>query len=283
MIDINRYSFIKYFLFGSLYFSEGLTKVISTLILPLYFLEKGIAPELITIVIGIGAVPMIVKFIWGGIADYFIKIGRRKFILLGGLLAALSLFILTFIDPGIALIPFAIFLFISWCGVGFLDVSSDALAIEISSEKERGKINGAMFFGQNSGMTIGAILFPFLAQILDYSQVFTAAALLVLAIIVFPLLIKEEKKVKKREKMAPILIKEFKKKSTQLVAVFSPIVTLSSGFLILAAPIFMSIELNLDKVQIGLITAIFTISLSFGSLAGGIICDRWGRQKTLFL
>lgn len=283
MIDIQKNSYIKYFLFGSLYFSEGLIKVISTVVLPVYFLEKGVGPELITLVIGLTALPMIIKFIWGGIVDYFIKLGRKKFIILGGFLSIICLFLLTYVDPAVAIIPFAFLLFIVWVGVGFLDVSSDALAIEITSEKERGKVNGSMFFGQNSGMAIGAILFPLISKFFSYNLVFVAAAALVLIIIIFPLLIKENKRVKKREKMGAILINEFKKKSTLLIAFFAPIVTLSTGLIVITAPIYMNLELHLDQVQVGLISAVFTVTLAFGSLLGGILADRFGRKKTLYV
>ena len=283
MIDISKRSSLKYLFFGSLYFSEGLIKVISMVILPIYFLERGIPPELITLVIGVAATPMIIKFVWGGTVDYFIRFGRRRFILMGGLLSAVSLFILTAIDPGVALIPFAFLIFVSWCGVGFLDVSSDAMAIEISREEERGKINGVMFFGQNSGMAIGALLFPFIVQTYNYSVVFLAAGLITLLIIIFPLLVKETKTVKKRQKIASLLIGEFKKKTTLLVAIFAPMVTLSTGMILFLAPLYMKIGLQLDITQIGLITVVFTVALAIGSLIGGVITDRWSRKNTLYV
>ena len=180
MIDITKHRFLQYFMFGSLYFSEGLNKVFAVVVLPIYFLEKGVPPEMITLVIGVAAIPMIIKIVWGGIVDYFIKFGRRFFIILGGVLTILSLFLLAFIDPGIALIPFIVVLFICWSGVGFLDVSSDALAIEISEEHERGKINGSMYAGQNIGMAFGAIFLPFIGKIFGYPIVFISAGLIVL-------------------------------------------------------------------------------------------------------
>ena len=159
MIDITKGSYLKYFLFGSLYFSEGLIMAISFVIIPVYFLERGFSLPITTLVIGIISIPMTIKFVWGGIVDYFIRFGRKRFIILGGLLFAGGLSILTVIDPRTALIPFTFFLFISVCGVGFLDVSADAWAIEISHEEERGRINGSMFAGQYAGLAFGSF-FP---------------------------------------------------------------------------------------------------------------------------
>ena len=265
-----------------MYFTEGLNKAFAAVILPIYFLERGVPPELITLVIGIAAVPMIIKFIWGGIVDYFIIWGRRRFIFIGGMLSTITLFILAFIDPGIALIPFGILVFISWTGVGFLDVACDALAIEISEEQERGKINGAMYAGQSIGLTIGVIILPIIAMTLNYYTVFLTAGFIILFIVVLPLCIKEARILKKRPKTISIILTEFKKKSTLLISMLVFLATISSGMLLLFIPLFLDIELGLEIDQIGYITGVFTITLTIGSLIGGILADRWGRKEALY-
>ena len=283
MIDITKHRFSQYFLFGSLYFTEGLNKVFAVVVLPIYFLEKGVPPEMVTLVIGIAAIPMIIKIVCGGTVDYFIKFGRRFFIILGGVLTILSLFLLAFIDPGIALIPFTVVLFICWSGVGFLDVSSDALAIEISEEYERGKINGSMYAGQNIGMAFGAIFLPFIGKIFGYPIVFISAGLIVLLIILFPLLVKETKRIKKQEKMGSLLLSEFKKKLSIQVAVFAVLVTISSGMLLFLATLYMNINLQIDITLIGSITMIFTLAMAAGSIIGGTLADKLGRKSALYI
>jgi len=283
MIDLNKYGFLKYFLFGSLYYTEGIIKVISVLILPLYLLEKGVSPDIATLAIGISATPMIVKFFWGGIVDSFIQRGRKVFIIIGGLISIFSLFIVSFIDPGIALIPFAFMVFFGWIGVGFLDVSSDALAIQISTGKNRGKINGAMYAGQSIGMASGALILPIIASSYGYNMVFIVAALIILLIIIFPILIKEEKIVKKKPKLAKLLFQEFKKRNTQLVALFSFLFTISSGMFLILAPILMSEDLHMDRVHVGFVTMLFTLAIAIGALIGGVMADRLGRKRTLYI
>jgi MFS family permease len=283
MIDLKKYSSAKYFLFGSLYFSEGLIRAINIVILPVYFLEKGISPELITLIIGLVTAPMIVKFFWGGIVDYFIRFGRKQFIILGGFLTIISLFLLPFVDPEYGLIFFAILLFITWTGIGFLDVSADAWAIDISREKERGKINGAMFAGQNIGVACGAIILPFISEKFSYEAVFSMTAILVLLIIIFPMVTKDTKIVKTSQKVGRILVNEFKKKTTLLVAFFGFLLAVPIGLLILIAPIYMNINLHLDVTQVGLITMVFTLSTAIGALVGGALTDKWSRKNSLYL
>ena len=282
MIDVNKNNLMKYLLFGSLYFSEGILWIIASLILPIYLVEKNVSLPLTTLVSGIFMLPMTIKFVWGGIADYFIQFGRKRFIILGVLLSSIGLFPLAIIDPGIFLLPFAFFLFICGCGVGFLDVSADAWAIEISHEEERGKINGAMFAGQSAGMVVAASILAPIAQIYGYGYGFLIAGLIVLFIVIFPLVVKETKTIKKRPKVASLLIGEFKKRTTQLTAIFTPLSTINIGLLAFVVPLYMKISLQLDIAQIGLITAIFPVTKVVGSLVGGAIADKCGRKILLY-
>ena len=278
MIDIRENSIFKYLLFGSLYFSEGLIWAIASVIILVYLVEEGFSTQLVTLVAGVVNLPWMLKFIWGPITDYFIQYGRKRFILMGGVIAAIGLFTVAFIDPIDALMPFILLLFISHVGVGFLDVSADAWAIEISREEERGKINGAMFAGLFIGYAVGASLFAFIAQTIGYKFSFLAAGLLVVIIIIFPLFVKEIRTSKKRQKVAKILIGEFKKKTTRLVVLFSPLVHINIGMLMFVIPLYMKTALQLEIAQIGLITAVFPLLMIVGSIIGGILTDRWGRK-----
>jgi len=283
MIDLKKYGFVKYILFGSLYYTEGLLKVISVLILPLYFLEKGISPDVLTLVIGIAATPMIVKFFWGGIVDSFIQRGRKIFIIIGGIISVFSFFIISFVDPSVTLFLFAFLIFLGWVGVGFLDVSSDALAIQISTKNERGKINGAMYAGQSIGMASGALILPFIAISFGYRMVFILAALIVFLIILFPLFVKEEKIVKKQPKLSGILFKEFKKRNTQLISLFAFLFTASAGMFLILGPIHMSEGLFMDNVQVGFVTMLFTVGIAVGAIVGGFMGDHLGRKTSLYI
>ena len=142
--------------------------------------------------------PWMIKFIFGGVVDYYIRLGRRFFILIGGLLGAFSFFILIFIDPSIALILFAFVLFIGHCGIAFVDVSADALAIQISKEEERGKINGAMFSGLFIGMAFGTSFIAFIANAMGYTFAIFIVGIIILLTLIFPFIIKEYK-IKKNE------------------------------------------------------------------------------------
>lgn len=281
--DISKSSYMKYLLFANLYFIQGIILTIGWVIIPIYFVEKGISLPITTMVVGIVMIPWSIKFVWGGIVDYFIRFGRKTFIILGGILFAFGLLTVAFIDPSVALIPFAFFLFLSVSGVVFLDVAVDALAIETSHKDERGKISGAMFTGQYSGMAISSFLFAYIAQNIGYSYVFIVAGILILITLLFPFFTRDIKTTKRPEKMRNLLISEFRKKTTLLVSVFSPILLINSGLLRLVIPLYMKIVLELDVAQIGLIIAITPVMTAVGSLLGGPLSDKIGKKIILYV
>lgn len=283
MIDISQKSWLKYFFFSSLYFAFGLDCVFLSLILPLYFLDQNITPTVITIVIGIMVMPMYIKFIWGWIVDYFIGFGRKPFIITGGVLSVVSLFLLSFLNPGNALVAFALVGLVGWIGIGFLTISLDALVISMTLEKERGKINGAMFAAQNGGLAGGAILLPFIAKTYGYPMVFLIAGCIMLPLVLFPFILHEKKIVIQSQKVGVLLVQEFKRKTIVVIAVFGMLVTMSSGMILLIAPIWMDRGLHLDITQVGLVTMVFTIAIALGSIIGGFLADRWGRKTTLYV
>ena len=57
MIDLEKYSIAKYFLFSSLYFSEGLKWSIAVVIFPLYFNDLGISATILGLVIALTGLP----------------------------------------------------------------------------------------------------------------------------------------------------------------------------------------------------------------------------------
>lgn len=282
MISIDDKRGLKYLLFGSLYVSEGLMIAITTVATSLYLREKAVSLPITTLIVGIVNVPWMLKFVWGPVVDYFIRFGRRTFIILGGTLSVSCMFLVSFIDPSGSLIPFTILIFLSHVGIGFIDVSTDAWAIDVSTETDRGKINGSMFAGQYGAWALGAAVFPIIGSQYGYPYAYLLNAGLILSILLLPILIKETSKVKIRERIAALVFTEFKKKTVLLVAIFSPLVFMNEGIMSYIMPLYMRDGLGMSDVQIGFISMILPVFLAIGSLVGGVATDRLGRKSTLY-
>jgi PAT family beta-lactamase induction signal transducer AmpG len=283
MVRIDEKHNLKYLLFGGLYASEGLMIAITTVATSLYLRQQGVSLQITTLIVGIVNIPWMLKFVWGPIVDYFIKFGRRTFIILGGVLSVSCMLLVSFIDPSISLLPFTILIFLSHVGIGFIDVSTDAWAIDVSTDTDRGKINGSMFAGQYGAWAIGAAMFPLVGSHYGYQTAYLINGLLILCILLLPFVIKETMHLKVNEKISSLVLTEFKKKTVLLVAVFSPLVFMNEGIMSYIIPLYMRDGLGLNDVQIGFISMILPVFLAVGSLVGGVVTDIIGRKSTLYV
>ena len=281
MIDLTVQKKLRYVFFLCLYLSEGLYSAIITVIIPLFLLEKGIPLSIITLVTGIGWSPWALKFIPGGISDYLIKFGRKRFIIIGGLIGAISLLIISFINPSYYIVLFTLILFIGHLGIVFLDVTADAWAIETTVTEELGRVNSAMIIGQILGVSLGAPVLALISQYISFSFAFLITGLVILPISIFPFAFKEIK-YKKISRIPGMLLDEIKKRKIQLITIFGFFVFISQGILTGITAVFANTVLNLSYTEIGLIGAGLIVFIIPGSWFGGYFADKYGRKKTLY-
>jgi MFS family permease len=188
-----------------------------------------------------------------------------------------------FVDPKTSIIPFTVLLIIGHAGIILVDVSADAWAIQTTKTNQRGKVNAAMYTGLFVGTGIGGILFAFIATYYGFEMVFVTTSVLIFLSIIFALFVKEKKIEIQRRLIKPLIIKEFKKRNTQIVALLGVVVTLNYGMFRFIIPEFMTNVLLLDKIQVGFLTAVYPITIVIGVVIGGISSDKWGRQKILYI
>jgi PAT family beta-lactamase induction signal transducer AmpG len=283
MLDLTKCSSLKYILFGILYFSEGLITALTTVVLVLFLTDKDMPISMITLVGGISTIPWTIKFVFGPTIDIFSKYGRKIFIILGGTIGAISIFIVAFVDPKTAIIPFTALLFIGHLGIILIDVSADAWAIQTTKTNERGKVNAAMYTGFFIGIGFGGILLSFIATYYGFEMVFLTTSFLIFLSIILALFVKEKKIEIRRRIIKPLIIREFKKRNTQIVALLSFVATMNYGMLRFVIPQYMTNVLFLDKIQIGYLTSVYPISIIIGIVIGGFAADKCGRKKILYI
>ncbi len=257
--------------FSLLYVSEGIEAAIATVILPLVLAELGFNASVVGLAISITSIPWVIKILWGAIADKYSHIGRRKFILIGGLVGALTNILIFILHPNMISILIAL-IFVSRCGIATLDVSTDALAITISKKNERGKINGAEFLGQLFGFSIGSL---YLTQVMkiNSNMPFVLAAIIIFAMLPSVFLIRDANVKSGLSKLRKALDKSTLKFIFLIIAVNLPI-----GMLTIAAFI-MKKYFGITSSSVGLIMMLASVITGIGSLIGGWLSDRFGRIK----
>jgi len=279
---LKKRKFLKYLLFADLYFPQGFSNVAVPLT-SLYFIYLEIPVEYITIIIGIGLIPWIIKFAWSGPIDKYVYKGRKFFVIIGGIIGAISFFLLYFIDPLNLIGLFTIVLFFSQVGVTFLDSAADAWGVDVSTNEDRGKINAAMNIGRVIGMGLGAIVLTYIGQTFGHRYMFVIAGSMILINIILPSVIAEAEKIIRKQKVKELLFKEFRKKYVKLLLLYIPLIAIGGGIINFGIDIYSKIVLGLSDFQIGLLTAGSIAFAIPGSILAGIVSDKFGRKLAIYL
>jgi len=282
MFDLSTHKRFKYLLFSSLYFSEGLYQGLILIVTPLYLLDKGISLPLVTLIGGIGYLPWGLKFVWGGIIDFYHKFGRKKFAIAGTIFGAIGFFTLSVIDQFFSVVFFAIFLFMGYTGVGFLDSATDAWAIDISKKEDRGKINSSMNIGNWVGQYLGALMIIIIGAAFGYNISFMLMGVIILILVIVPFSVKYERKIGKLQ-MWSLIKQEFKKRITRLTTLYFFIIVLQHALYITLIVAYLKIVLNLDNTFIGFLYVFWLVVVIPGSITGGVLADKYGRKLPLYI
>jgi MFS family permease len=282
MFDLSTHKRFKYLLFSSLYFSEGLYQGLILIVTPLYLLDKGVSLPLVTLIGGIGYLPWGLKFVWGGIIDFYHKIGRKKFAIAGTIFGAIGFFTLSLIDQFFSVVFFAIFLFMGYTGVGFLDSATDAWAIDISKKEDRGKINSSMNIGNWVGQYLGALMIIIIGAAFGYNISFMLMGVIILILVIVPFSVKYERKIGKLQ-MWSLIKQEFKKRITRLTTLYFFIIVLQHALYITLIVAYLKIVLNLDNTFIGFLYVFWLVVVIPGSITGGVLADKYGRKLPLYI
>jgi MFS family permease len=282
MIDLTVNKKFQYVLFGSLYFSEGLYQGLIVLVTPIYLIEQNVPLPIVTLIAGIGYLPWGLKFVWGGIIDFYHKFGRKKFAIAGTIIGAIGFFSLSVIHQFFSIVLFALFLFMGYTGIGFLDSATDAWAIDISKKEERGKINSAMNIGNWVGQYLGALIILVIAVNFGYSTSFLIMGIMIVILAVVPYSIKYERKIGQL-RMWSLIKQEFKKRTTRLTTLYFFIIVLQHFLYGALIVIFLKTVLKLESTYIGVIYALWLVVVIPGSIGGGLLADKYGRRKPLYI
>jgi len=283
LIDLRLHKRFKYLLFSSLYFSEGLYQALILIITPIYLIGKNVPLPIVTLIMGLGYLPWALKFVWGGIIDFYHKYGRKKFAVIGTISGAFGFLILSMIDQYFSILFFTLFLFIGYTGIGFLDSATDAWAIDTTKKEERGKINSSMVIGQWVGKYLGALLIISIGVGYGYNVSFMISGFVVLFFVIVPLFVKYEERKIGKLKIWSLIKTEFRKSITKVTVLYFFTIVLHHALYFTLLVIYLKTFLNLDDMFIGLIFAFWLVAVIPGSIIGGFLADKYGRKLTLYI
>ena len=289
----------------ALYFAQGFPWGFMTTAMVAYLAKQGLSVDDTGYLISMAVLPWTFKLFWAPLIDTFNypAMGRRRPWIIGSeLMMALTLLGMAFSgDITSNLNAMAWMFFFHNCFASLQDVCTDALAVDILPDDERGQVNGFMWGSKIIGVGFGiSVMGTFLVHTsLNITVIFQAG--LVLGVMVFPLLFREREgekllpwtvgqsmmenhldTIRKPLSVVKDLLKGFAVQPTFSAAVFILIAFIGSGISSAFLPVLYINNLGWEPETYSQIVGVPGTMLEFcGALLGGFIADRIGKRKVI--
>lgn len=272
-----------------LYMAQGIPWGFMAITLPSYLAGLGHKPEVVAATMSMTSLPYTFKFVWGPIIDSVTipALGRRRpWIVLAQLMMALTVIsMIAVTDFTAGLTALSVMIFVHNVFNSLQDVAVDALAVDLLSERERGRANGFMYGSKYLGGFIGA---AGMATVVDWSGL--RAALVVqtaflLGVMLVPLLVRERPATVPVERpsarsVAAGLLEAFRLRSALLGALLAATVMIGTGILQAISTVLFTQELDWDATTYAQVVGTLGLWVGFGgSLLGGFLADPVGPRR----
>jgi MFS transporter, PAT family, beta-lactamase induction signal transducer AmpG len=276
----------RLFLFAGLYFAQGVPWGFFTVAILLRLATLGLGPAALGEITSVAWLPWIAKPLLGPLVDRvsFGRFGRRRpYILLAEAGMALSLLAMSFADPAHGLALFSAFLFVHNLFAAAQDVGTDALAIDILPENERGRANGFMSAGKFAGVLVGGQGMLLIARLAGWRVAYLVAIVLLLVPAWLVLSLRETERQRQPTHLVRDFLRLFSYRLALVAALFAIVVDASDSFLFpLVYPLFTQ-TLHFSEQQVATLSTIGSAIAALASIAGGALSDRLGRRRILVL
>jgi PAT family beta-lactamase induction signal transducer AmpG len=276
----------RLFLFAGLYFAQGVPWGFFTVAIMLRLATLGLGPAALGEIGSIAWLPWIAKPLLGPLVDRvsFGRFGRRRpYILIAELGMALSLLALSFADPISNLSLFGALLFVHNLFAAAQDVGTDALAIDILPERERGRANGFMSAGKFAGVLVGGQGMLLVARLAGWGVAYLVAIVLLLVPAALVLSARESEMERRPTRLVRDVVRLFSHRIVLAAALFAIVVDASDSFIFpLVYPLFTQ-QLHFSEQQVATLSTVGSAVAAVAAIAGGALSDRLGRRRTILI
>lgn len=185
---------LRLLLFTALYFAQGVPWGFVSVGYGVLLSDLGFDNAAIGAAVGLAYLPWAFKILWGPMLDAvpFLQIGRRRpFIVFGQAMMALTMLALCLVDPRTSLGLVTALLFLNNTFAALQDVASDALAVDLLEDSERGRANALMWAGKSGGVALGGGAGNVIAGAYGWSTLFLLIAAAISLVMLLPLWLRE--------------------------------------------------------------------------------------------
>jgi|JI10StandDraft_1071094.scaffolds.fasta_scaffold51567_2 PAT family beta-lactamase induction signal transducer AmpG len=290
--------------FFLLYITEGIPLGFAATVVATQLRRMGVGPEAIGAFVATFYLPWAFKWAFGPVIDVFRsrRFGhRRGWILLTQLLMAGTLLSLVAVPLPQGLPLFTAVLMVHNTFGAMQDVAIDALAVNSLGEDERGLANGLMFAGASLGQAIGGSGVLLLIGVAGFSSGFVMVALAILAVTTFVVLPMKEALVEQvsgatetaragwtqalgeMRSFALASFRSFLGSRAAFAGVFFALWPAGAMSLSLSLQTTLAVDLGMADDAVATLSLLGTLSSGVAMVIGGLISDRVGQRRALFV
>lgn len=286
--------------FFGLYVTEGIPLGFAATAVATQLRRQGVGPAEIGAFVASLYLPWAFKWAFGPLVDVVRsqRFGhRRGWILATQLVMALTLLSLVAVPLPQGLWLFTAVLFVHNVFGAMQDVAIDSLAVNTLEERERGLANGLMFAGASAGQAIGGAGVLFLVDVIGFQGSFVFVAAAILAVTVFIVLPMKEAALERARdaaagwRRAGAEMKAFAVQSFRsfvgtrgaFAGVFFSLLPAGAMSLGLALQSNLAVEVGMKDDEVAAINLWAMIVSGSAMVVGGLLSDRLGRRRTLFV
>jgi PAT family beta-lactamase induction signal transducer AmpG len=305
-LNLAESRWLRYITLCSLYFAQGVPWGFVSIALISALNERGVAQQQTGALLALALLPWTFKIIWGPIIDSYRlrSFGqRRPWIVLAQLMMAATLLIAfsaADVTEEATLAVLGAIFFTHNCFASLQDVATDAMAIDLLDESERGRVNGFMWASKLFGISVGGAGMATVIASWNLEMGMRLMAAIILLIMLLPLLVPERAGDKRfpwsrttpvarararAVRTGPVrvvreLIRAFSMRTTLLAAGVAFVTLICEGLSVPVTAELFTQEIGWTAEKYGHAQGIFgTVGKLIGALGGGFLCDRLGARR----
>ncbi len=277
---------LRLWLFGGLYFTQGVTLSFILTFNILYLGEFGYGPGQVGLLQGLLLVPFILKIFLGILSDSvnLFGLGHRKPYILIGLLGQTALiYLVPSISVADGLGLYSLVLLLAATCMALYDTCTDGLALDTTPEEERGLVQGVMTAARAAGILVVLLVGGWIVANLGWSWYFYILALLLLLPVPLVLLVREDPTQTQRRKFQWSAFKTLGQRTVLLVAALGILYAFTLDGVLTFLSDYLRQTLQISIGNVGMLVALSMVGRIVGAVSNTWVTDRIGHRQSLFV
>lgn len=290
MATLSESRFVRFLTFGALYFAQGMPWGFIALGYVVYMTDQGFDNKAIGDAMGLAYVPWSFKIVWGPLIDRFpsARFGRRRHFIIGAeLIMGLTMLMLLLIIDNVDLRLMSAVLFLHNTFAAMQDVATDALAVDILPQRERGSANSVMWACKSAGTAVGGGAGMMLQKSFGWRVLFVVIAMIIFAIMALVLVVRERPRVDALRSAGEkrITVRELLRSFSFAPPLWGVAIAMltPAGYALVSTVLTRTLraDMKFSAEAFSTLAVVEPISGAVGALLGGLLADRLGVRKVI--